>query len=255
MGAITTRDLASRLRDAIRQGQYPESTTLPKQEDIAADYGVHVNTVRAAVRLLEEEGLVDSVRRRGTVVRPRRALKRLGAERYAKSKWKYGVVAFMADREATGRGWKPEDQTATVKKVEADQDVADALGVEVGALVYERARVVKENGRPTHTLTSYYRPKDVEGTPIVSTEVGPAGQGGGFMVLTLQGLEPDTITETISSRMPSPDEVELLDLPKGEPVMVLQRTTSTKDSQVVEFARGIHAASRFAWTYTFTIPD
>jgi hypothetical protein len=33
-------------------------------------------------------------------------------------------------------------------------------------------------------------------------------------------------------------------------VVVLTRTTSTKDGRVVEYARGIHAASRFAWTYT-----
>jgi GntR family transcriptional regulator len=75
------------------------------------------------------------------------------------------------------------------------------------------------------------------------------------MVLTLQGLEPDCITETLSGRMPTPDEVSLLALPKGEPVVVLERTTSTKDGVVVEFARGVHAASRFAWTYTFKIPD
>ena len=75
------------------------------------------------------------------------------------------------------------------------------------------------------------------------------------MVLTLQGLEPDTISETLSSRMPSPEEIATLDLPKGEPVMVLERTTATRDGKVVEYARGIHAASRFAWTYAFKIPD
>ncbi|MFD2490687.1 UTRA domain-containing protein [Amycolatopsis jiangsuensis] len=63
------------------------------------------------------------------------------------------------------------------------------------------------------------------------------------------------MTETVSARMPTPEEAEELELPAGEPVMILHRTTRTADGQPVEFARGVHAASRFSWTYTFQIPD
>ncbi|KFU75201.1 GntR family transcriptional regulator [Amycolatopsis lurida] len=250
------RELAAILRDAIQRGDYAPDTTLPKQDELANEYDVNVNTVRKAVGVLEAEGLVTPIRRRGTVIRARPPMKRLGKDRYAKSKWKYGdTVAFVADREASGRDWKPTDQTQTVAKIEADREVADALGVIVGSPVYERARLVKDSGQPTHVLASYYRPADVEGTPIVDPTPGPAGRGGGFLVLTLQGLEPDTMTETFYARMPTPDEAEQLELPAGEPVMVLQRRTYTEDGRVVEFARGVHAASRFSWTYTFKIPD
>lgn len=142
-----------------------------------------------------------------------------------------------------------------MRKVQADADVAEALSLPEGAPVYERARLVKDGATPTHTLTSYYRPEDVEGTPIVDPTPGPAGRGGGFAVLTLQGLEPDAMTETLYARMPSPDEAEQLQLPAGEPVMVLTRTTSTREGRVVEFARGVHAASHFKWSYSFKIPD
>ena len=250
------RELASILRDAIQRGDYAPDTTLPKQQELAAEFGVNVNTVRKAIGVLDAEGLVTPIRRRGTVVRARPPLKRLGTDRYAKSKWKHGdVVAFAADREVSGRSWKPADQTQTVTRVDADPEVAEALGVAVGSPVYERARLVTDAGQPTHTLTSYYRSADVEGTRLVDPAPGPAGRGGGFLILTLQGLEPDTMTETVHARMPTPDEAELLRLPAGEPVMVLQRRTFTSDGRVVEFARGVHAASRFSWTYTFKIPD
>jgi GntR family transcriptional regulator len=61
--------------------------------------------------------------------------------------------------------------------------------------------------------------------------------------------------KTFHARMPTPDEMTELELPAGEPVMVLHRTTFTADDVAVEFARGIHSASRFAWSYTFKIPD
>lgn len=250
------RELAAELRAAIQRGDYQPEETLPKQDDIADRYGVNVGTVRKAVAVLEAEGLVTPVRRRGTVVRARPPMRRLGIDRYAKSKWKFAdLVAFAADREASGRQWTPGDQTQTVGLVEADDEVADAFGIERGARVYERARLVKDAGTPTHTLTSYYLPDHVEGTPLVDPTPGPAGCGGGFAVLTLQGLEPDHITETFHARMPTPDETKQLELPAGEPVMVLQRRTYTADDQLVEFARGVHAASRFAWTYDFKIPD
>ncbi|AXX29415.1 regulator [Actinosynnema pretiosum subsp. pretiosum] len=219
------------------------------------EHGININTVRKAVSMLESEGLVDSVRRRGTVVRPRPAMKRLGAERYAKSKWKYGLVAFAADREASGREWKPGDQTNEVRQIEANGEIAAALGLEAGALVYERARLISDEETPTHTLTSYYNPLHVEGTPLIDPKSGPATPGGGFAVLMLQGYEPDRITESVRSRMPLPEEVEKLKLPPGEPVMILTRRTFTKDGTPIEFAYGVHAASRFEWSYSFQIPD
>ncbi|MER7012057.1 GntR family transcriptional regulator [Saccharopolyspora sp. NPDC000359] len=250
------KEVAAELRQAIEGGEYPPDSTLPKQKELAERYDVNLGTVRKAIAVLEAEGLVTPVRRRGTVVRSRPPMRRLGADRYAKSKWKFGnVVAFAADREASGRKWTPQDQTNEVRKTEADQEVAGALGLDVGAPVYERARLVKDQGTPTHTLTSYYRPDDVEGTPLVDPTAGPAGRGGGFAVLTIQGLEPDTISETVYARMPTPEEAATLELPAGEPVVILNRVTSTASGRVVEFARGVHSASRFAWSYTFKIPD
>ncbi|MHA6785838.1 GntR family transcriptional regulator [Pseudonocardia saturnea] len=256
MGTTGYRELAAILRSAIQSGTYAPGDTLPKQDELADQYDVNVKTVRNAVAVLEAEGLVTPIRRRGTVVRQRPPMRRLGVERYSKKKWKFGdVVAFAADREASGRAWRPTDQTQTVRRVTADPELADAFAIEPGADVYERARLVKDGEQPTHTLTSYYLPEHVEGTPLVDPTPGPAGRGGGFAVLTLQGLEPDHMTESFHARMPTPDEIAQLELPAGEPVMILQRRTYTVDGTLVEVARGVHAASRFSWSYSFTIPD
>jgi GntR family transcriptional regulator len=250
------RDLAAQLRGGIESGDYAPGSTLPKQADLAEQFGVNVKTVRNAVALLEAEGLVTPVRRRGTVVRQRPPMRRLGAARYSKSKWKYGdSVAFIADREASGQPYERTDQTQTVRLIHPPPAAAEVPGVDPDSHVYARARTVKLAGKPTHTLTSYYRPQDVEGTPLVDPTPGPAGRGGGFAVLTLQGLEPHKVTETFHARMPTPDEMATLELPAGEPVMILERVTRTKDGYAVEYATGVHAASRFSWTYTFDMPD
>ncbi|MUT88895.1 GntR family transcriptional regulator [Streptomyces sp. Z38] len=250
------RELADRLAEQIRNGEYAPGAQLPQIRDLVEAGEGSKSTVHAAYKALEAEGLVTSSRGHGTVVRERAPLKRLGIARYDKAKWRDGdEVAFIADRVASGRAYKRNEQTQTVSRVLAPTVVAQAYGLPEGSEVYARARVVKEGSQPTHTLTSYYRPEHVEGTRIVDPTPGPAGRGGGFRVLYDAGYEIDHMQETLFARIPTADEVQLLQLAPGEWVVELHRTTYTADGTVVEFAIGVHAATRFAWTYDFKVPD
>ncbi|MEV8003799.1 GntR family transcriptional regulator [Streptomyces parvus] len=250
------RDLADRIAQEIRNGERVPGDQLPQIRELVEAGEGSKSTVHQAYKALEAEGLVTSSRGHGTVVRPRARLKRLGIARYDKAKWRDGdEVAFIADRVASGRAYKRNEQTQTVSRTDATALVAGGLGVPVGSGVYARARLVKEGTQPTHTLTSYYRPEHVEGTRIVEPTPGPAGRGGGYRVLYDAGYEIDHMKEALFARVPTADEVKLLQLPVGEPVVELHRTTYTADGTVVEFAVGIHAASRFAWEYEFDVPD
>jgi DNA-binding GntR family transcriptional regulator len=250
------RELADKLAEQIKRGEYEPGQQLPQiREQVAAGEGSK-STVHQAYKALEAEGLVTSSRGHGTVVRERVPLKRLGIARYDKAKWRDGdEVAFIADRVASGRGYRRNEQTQTVTRVVAPPEVAAAHGLPEGAEVYARARLVKEGDQPTHTLTSYYRPEHVEGTRLVDPAPGPAGRGGGFRVLYDAGYEIDHMQERLFARAATPDEVKQLQLPPGEPVVELHRTTYTAEGTVVEFAIGVHAASRFAWEYDFKVPD
>ncbi|MFJ7985106.1 GntR family transcriptional regulator [Streptomyces sp. NPDC096351] len=250
------RELADRLAERIRSGEYEPGKQLPQIRQLVEEGEGSKATVHAAYKALEAEGLVTSTRGHGTVVRQQVPLKRLGTARYDKAKWRDGdEVAFIADRVASGRSYRRNEQTQSVSLVDASSAVAAAHGLDVGAPVYARARLVKEGDQPTHTLTSYYRPEHVEGTRLVDPTPGPAGKGGGFRVLYDAGYEIDHMKESLFARTPTADEVRLLQLPPGEPVVELHRTTYTADGTVVEFAIGVHAASRFAWEYDFKVPD
>ncbi|MFF4649338.1 GntR family transcriptional regulator [Streptomyces sp. NPDC001380] len=250
------RELADKLAEQIKSGEYGPGQQLPHIR-VLVDAGEGSKaTVHAAYKALEAEGLVTSSRGHGTVVRPQTPLKRLGIERYDKAKWRDGdEVAFIADRVASGRAYRRGEQTQTVSRILAPPTVAAAHGLPDGSEVYARARLVKEGEQPTHALTSYYRPEHVEGTRLVDPTPGPAGRGGGFKVLYDAGYEIDRMTEELFARVPTSEEVKLLQLPVGEPVVELHRTAYTADGTVVEFAIGVHAASRFAWRYDFEVPD
>ncbi|MFD9099470.1 GntR family transcriptional regulator [Streptomyces virginiae] len=250
------RELADKLAEQIKNGDYTPGQLLPQIRDLVEAGEGSKATVNAAYKALEAEGLVTSSRGVGTMVRAQTPLKRIGISRYDKAKWRDGdEVAFIADRVASGRTYRRGEQTQSVSLIEAPAPAAEAHGLPAGAQVYARARLVKEGEQPTHTLTSYYRPDHVEGTRIVDPAPGPAGRGGGFRVLYDAGYEIDHMKERIFARVPTAEEVKLLKLPTGEPVVELHRTTYTEDGTVVEFAIGVHAASRFAWEYEFKVPD
>ncbi|MEU0567712.1 GntR family transcriptional regulator [Nonomuraea sp. NPDC005983] len=65
------RTLAARLRQEIVQGRWPVGGRLPTESELAQTYTVGVNTVRRAVDLLVEEGLVRRRQGSGTFVTAR----------------------------------------------------------------------------------------------------------------------------------------------------------------------------------------
>ncbi|MEV4364589.1 GntR family transcriptional regulator [Nonomuraea sp. NPDC049625] len=251
-----SRRIADDLRSEIKSGQLPPGFKLPAVRVLAERYGVTQNPVLKALATLKAEGLVNAVHGSGVYVRQAHPVRQLGPDRYARHRWQVTTVEAHTD----GRGDSPAivqqgGQSQDVALVQADEATAAALGISVGDPVYERARVMTRDGAPTHTMTSYYRQADVDGTPLVDARPGIAGSSGGFQVLTDQGLPPQEITENLAARMPTADEALLLELPAGEPVVELHRITRTADGRPIEYARGIHAASRFSWSYSFDIPD
>lgn len=252
----SARQIATDLRVQIEAGEIAEGSRLPAVRNLATRYGVSRNTVNKAIRILQNEGLVTTKHGSGAYVRMAFPIRRLGPDRYARSRWQNTTVQAhengLPDSAAvTQQG----HQTQEVNQVPADEAVATALGVDPESMVYARSRVMTRDGAATHTVTSYYRPSDVEGTPIVDPRPGIAGRGGGFQVLTDLGMTPHTNTEDISARMPTAEEANVLKIPLGEPVVEVRRITRTADGRAIEYAHGVHLASRFVWSFTYEIPD
>lgn len=129
------RHVAATLRHAIEDGTYPPGSTLPRQVDIAEEFGVNVKTVRAAVALLAAEGLVTPVRKRGTVVREAPEVVELGSDHYA------------------GPG---ERVTETLCARMPTPDEIDELGLLPGEPVVEVGTVARTRGRVVRRRTEVY---------------------------------------------------------------------------------------------------
>ena len=63
--------VASDLGQRITLGLYPVETTLPREADLLAEFGVSRPVLREAIKTLESKGMVESRQQRGITVLPR----------------------------------------------------------------------------------------------------------------------------------------------------------------------------------------
>ncbi len=61
--------LATALRDRIQAGEWPPGSALPAEQTLAAEHQVALGTLRQALALLAQQGLIERVHGRGTFVR------------------------------------------------------------------------------------------------------------------------------------------------------------------------------------------
>ncbi|MFJ2864251.1 GntR family transcriptional regulator [Kitasatospora sp. NPDC087314] len=239
------RQLADDLRTGITTGQYPPGTTLPKITDLAAQYGISKQTAREAVTLLEEEGLVEVVRRRGTVVRALPERRRLSRSR-------------QVHRDERGYFFDPTAQPwiallkPTVGWGPAPRDIGTVLGVlsHDEVLVRDRLMGTPDTREPTQIATSYLPAAVARGTRLAETDTGP---GGIYDILERDlGHGPLAWHETITCRMPAPDEAARLELSKGVPLLRIVRVTTSPSGAVVEVNDTRMSAEKFEIGYPLT---
>ncbi|MFE2914781.1 GntR family transcriptional regulator [Kitasatospora indigofera] len=239
------RQLADDLRAAIDSGQYQQGSTLPKITDLAARYGIAKQTARQAIALLEEEGLVEVVRRRGTIVR---ALPERHAISRARQVFRDEIGYYF---DPTAQPWRAL-QKPTVTWGPAPRDIAALLRTPTGEDVLIRDRLMGDptTKEPTQLATSYLPAALARGTRLADQDTGP----GGIYDLLEQhlGHNPLTWHEAISARMPTQEEATALRLPKGTPLLRIVRTATGPDGTVVEVNDTRMSATRFEIGYPVT---
>ncbi len=238
------KQIADFLRVSIAHGRLHEGDQLPSEAQLMQHYGVARMTIRNAIRLLQDEGLVVAEHGRGVYVRNRPPVKRLASDRFARRHRKEGKAAFITEAEQVGGS--PQVDMIEVREGRAPAEVADRLKLPDEAITVIRSRRYSLDGRPVETAISYIPGDIASGTPIGVPNPGP---GGIYARLEELGHTLERFTEDVTARMPSPEETRVLNLPPGVPVFRLVRTAYDVDGRAVEVCDTIMAADAYQLSY------
>jgi GntR family transcriptional regulator len=226
--------IAADLRQQVANGELAPGDKLPSERELAERYSVVRNTVRAAVRLLAEDGLVVSEHGRGVFVRDQPTLIRLGNDRYSPRHRDTGLSPYLLECAKAGKAGRFE--VLSVERTVPPADVAAQLDIpDDEESVLRRENVFWADSDPMQRVTTWIPWSIAEDTDLLLDEVPhPYGIHG---VLEERGHTMSRMREEISSRMPTPDERTRLDLPTGVPVLDVLHTSVDQDGKPYELTR------------------
>ncbi len=156
------------------------------------------------------------------------------------------------ETEAIAQGQVPSRRLLTVGQSEAPDDIAAWLGVAAGETVMIRKRLQFLDGEPASISTSYFPLWVASGTRLESTEPLPEGPAN---LIEELGHEFASGVELIRARMPAPDEVRLLELGPGVPVVRLLHIDYDPQDRTLQVADDVYAADLHEFAFKWTEPD
>src|SRR6266516_424172 len=233
------RQIANALREQIRNGTYPAGSPLPSERQLTETWGVSSKTIRAALDQLRSEGRIVSRQGIGSFVRAQQARRQISTDvtNRAANRGIYAAYERAGLRPAT---------TTTVDRVPAPADVAEALGIEEATMVLIRDRVVRAEGQPPDMLEASYIPLWLVD---LAPKLADPHVGGMMNWIEDAGHGPLWWEDTLTSRMPTQQEREVLDLAPGVPVTVVTGPTFDQDGRPLAYYIGVLPGDRMERTY------
>jgi GntR family transcriptional regulator len=213
------QEIAGRLRDRIAAGVLAPGQRLPSEPDLAAEYAASRNTVRLAIALLINQGLVVSRQGLGTfVVEPTRPFTALLSRIHAPPTEQHASRGLPVVGPA-------DDESALVRLIvetgSASPSVAEKLDLAAGDPVIIRRSQYIIGDVPWQLTNSYY-PSDL----ATGTALQQAGEikAGSVSLLAELGHPQQGFVDEIGARMPNAREYDFFKLASGTPVIVVNRT-------------------------------
>ena len=196
----------SSLRERIASGQWPPGSLLPSQRELADEFGVSIMTLRQALQLLTDEGLIQTRHGSGT----------FAAARYA---YDLGHLRSFAD-DLTAQGAEITTRVLAAEAVTPPAAVAARLGALGDVLRLRRLRL--SGGRPLIVQTSYL-------PAPVARVVEPADLGrlGLYTLLAEHGLTIARADESIRPATLGPHDARDLARPQRSPALLSHRISFT----------------------------
>lgn len=206
--------ISTRLERAIREGTIPAGARLENEIAIGERLSLSRPTVRRAIQELVDKGLL--VRRRG-----------IGTQ-VVQARVSRPVELTSLHEDLARVGQTPTTRVLSLERVPADEATAELLRVTPGTEITKIRRLRGTDGTPVAILQNYLPPEFADITEEALTKYGL------YEILRARGTTIKVANQTIGARRAHGDEHELLDVPKGGPLLTMDRVAFDQGGRVVE---------------------
>jgi GntR family transcriptional regulator len=226
--------VAQALSSEIRGGKYRIGDRLPSEPQLSERFGVSRHTVRAALRTLNQQGLVSSQQGIGTQVQETRLV-----SRYSHS--------FSSAEDLLQYATTTRVQLIDRKEVVVNAEMAAQFGCKPGEHWW-RIRTVRSepSGRAVVAYSEIHIPL------AFGTVLDETAKNRQPIFALIEKRFHETIVEiqqdiTVITKI-QPEEAALLKVPKGSPGMEITRRYFGRNARVLEVARSVHPSEVFKYS-------
>ncbi|WP_010531919.1 GntR family transcriptional regulator [Lentibacillus jeotgali] len=208
------------LQEKIDSGKWEAGYRLAAERELAEQFNVSTITIKRAIHELVHDGYLHRQSGKGTFV--------IKKEEQDISK----MVSLHNEREESA---KHPHKLLSFKKVSAGSKLAKHLDIKPSDQVYKIIRLKIEDGSPAVIEYSF-----VPSITFPELSVEDIDDNLLYNIFTKKyGVELDKAKIYFSTALAYEYEKELLNVPKGEQLFVLERYTNSKQQDIIEYSKFI----------------
>jgi GntR family histidine utilization transcriptional repressor len=222
------------IQQRISDGGWEPGVRLPSERELVQQFGCARMTVHRALRELEAEGLIE---------------RRQGSGSYVAELHPISNLLQVRDihDEIAERGHVHTTRVCSVAREKAAAEVATAMRMRKGAMVYRCQLVHLENGVPIQFEDRHVNPA-----------LAPDLLEQDFTTVTPSRVlfEHAPLTEAeqvVEAVLATAEQARLLDVPAGSALLMVSRRTVSQ-GEVASIARLYHPGARFRLIGSFSVP-
>jgi DNA-binding GntR family transcriptional regulator len=221
--------VAERFESLIANGTLPSGTRLENEIAMGERFGLSRPTMRRAIQVLVDKGLL--VRRRG-----------VGTQIVHGSITRRAELSSLWD-DLAQEGRAPTTEVLLYETLPPSPALAEKLGVELDKPVLHLKRLRSADDAPIAIMENHL----LEAPAVLREELEHRGL---YEMLRERGTTMRVARQFVSAKAASKDEARLLDVPVGSPILTLERTAYDQSGRVVEVGRTHYRPDRYTIEFT-----
>ncbi|MDP5252884.1 MULTISPECIES: GntR family transcriptional regulator [unclassified Vibrio] len=224
------RQIADAIRERISDGIYEVGTALPTEAQLREDFACSRVTVRQALKLLIENGELESVQGSGTYVKEQKVNYDIYQQSSFAEKWAHLNADIHSD-------------VLTFEVVKATLSLAELLNVQENEVLYHVIRVRYLDKKPI-TVEETWLPTSL--FPDLTYQVM---QGSKYHYIEkTKGLTIDRSEQEIIPVLPPADIADLLHIDPGQPIIEKRNRGFLNGDVVFEYSRNYFKTTDYKFT-------
>ncbi|MCL1631795.1 GntR family transcriptional regulator [Sporolactobacillus sp. CPB3-1] len=206
---------------------------IPSEREFTDQFHVSRMTVRQAVLDLVNSGILVRIKGKGTFV----------ADQLKIEKALQGVNGFSEDM--ISRGMKPGSKMLSFACITPSAKVAQKLSIDSQDKVIEIKRTRLADDEPMAIEISYLPQKLVPNLAEADLTLSL------YQYIEQKcNLEIDHAEQSIEAVIVTAGEADILKVPKGSPVLLIERCSYLKNKQSIEYTKSLYRADRYKFMVT-----